>query len=58
MSQAIPITYGLSTLSSVAGATYAMTMIINFGYTQIIFQAVIGYLILLLLNMIYYRFAH
>jgi hypothetical protein len=56
MAQAIPITYGLSTLSSVAGATYAMTMIINFGYTQVIFQAVIGYLILLLLTMGYYRF--
>jgi len=48
--QAIPITYGLSTLSSVAGATYAMTMIINFGYTMIIYQAVIGYIVLFILT--------
>jgi hypothetical protein len=57
MAHAVPITYGLSTLSSVAGATYAMTMIINFGYAQVIYQAAIGYLILFLLTMVYYRFA-
>lgn len=48
--QTIPITYGLSTLSSVAGATYAMTMIINFGYTRIIYQAIVAYLMLFIIT--------
>jgi len=55
--QTIPITYGLSTLSSVAGATYAMTMIINFGYTMIIYQAIIGYIILFVITKSLGRFA-
>jgi len=46
---AVPITYGISTLSSVAGATYAMTMIINLGFTNIIHQAAVGYAALTLL---------
>lgn len=54
---AIPITYGVSTLSSVAGATYAMTMIINFGYTHVIFQAIVGYLILFMATILFGRFA-
>jgi hypothetical protein len=44
--KAVPITYGVSTLSSVAGATYAMTMVINLGYTNIVYQSIIGYGIL------------
>jgi hypothetical protein len=44
--ESIPVTYGISTLSSVMGATYAMTMIVNFGYTNILLQAVAGYLLL------------
>lgn len=43
---AVPVTYGLSTLSSVLGATYAMTVIINLGYTQVLYQATLGYILL------------
>jgi hypothetical protein len=43
---AVPITYAVSTLSSVAGASYAMTMIVNFGYTHLLYQAVAGYILL------------
>lgn len=42
----VPVTYGLSTLSSVLGATYAMTVIINLGYTAVLYQATIGYILL------------
>lgn len=41
--ESVPITYGVSTLSSVAGATYTMTMIINFGYNIMLVKAAIGY---------------
>jgi len=41
----------------VAGATYAMTMIINFGYTHVIFHAIIGYLILFMVTILFRRFA-
>jgi len=54
-SDAIPITYGISTLSSVAGATYTMTMIINFGYNSMILQAAIGYAILTVFMAIHTR---
>jgi hypothetical protein len=40
---AVPVTYAVSTLSSVAGASYAMTAIVNFGFTSLIRQAAIGY---------------
>lgn len=56
-SETVPITYGISTLSSVTGATYAMTMIINLGYNQIVYQAVIGYAALTVLLLVYNRFA-
>ncbi len=46
---AVPVTYGLSTLSSVAGATWAMTLVINIGYASLVYQAVIGYAALTLL---------
>jgi spermidine synthase len=46
---AVPITYAVSTLSSVAGASYAMTMIVNFGFTNLLYQAVAGYIALGLL---------
>ncbi|MCL4234778.1 MAG: hypothetical protein KJ042_09685, partial [Deltaproteobacteria bacterium] len=46
---AVPVTYGLSTLSSVAGATYAMTLVINIGYASLVYQAVIGYTALTLI---------
>jgi hypothetical protein len=43
---AVPITYGISTLASVIGATYAMTMIINFGSDHLLREAAIGYALL------------
>jgi len=43
---AVPVTYGISTLSSVMGATYAMTMIINLGYSNVLIQAIVGYFVL------------
>lgn len=46
---AVPVTYGLSTLSSVAGATYAMTLVINIGYASLVYQAIIGYVALTVL---------
>ncbi|MCC6157054.1 MAG: hypothetical protein IT350_03315 [Deltaproteobacteria bacterium] len=46
---AVPVTYGLSTLSSVAGATYAMTLVINIGYASLVYQAIIGYAALALM---------
>jgi hypothetical protein len=41
--RAIPVTYGISTLSSVMGATYAMTLIINIGYSAVLVQAALAY---------------
>jgi len=43
---AVPITYGISTLSSVIGATYAMTMMIQWGFNQLLIQASAGYVLL------------
>jgi hypothetical protein len=53
MAHTIPVTYGISTMSSVAGAVYAMTMIINLGYNNVIYQAVVGYAALYLTIVIY-----
>lgn len=44
--QSVAITYGISTLSSVVGATYAMTMMLAIGFNQLLRQAAIGYAIL------------
>jgi hypothetical protein len=44
--RSIPITYGISTLASVAGATVAMTLMINYGFTALIHLALYGYLAL------------
>lgn len=41
----VPITYGLSTLSSVIGATYAMTMMMEFGFNNLLKQASTVYII-------------
>ncbi|MDP8224761.1 MAG: hypothetical protein P9L99_15485 [Candidatus Lernaella stagnicola] len=51
----VPITYGISTLSSVAGATYTMTMIINWGYNNMIYQAAVGYAVLTAFMFVYHR---
>lgn len=42
---AVPVTYGISTLASVIGATYAMTMMIQIGFTALIIEAVSVYVI-------------
>ena len=34
--QSVPMTYGLTTLSSVLGSAFAMTAIINMGFTNVI----------------------
>jgi hypothetical protein len=47
---AIPLTYGISTLSSVAGATYAMIMSMNYGYTGIMIHAIAVYALLAVLT--------
>ena len=46
---AVPITYGISTLSSVAGASYAMTIMMATGFDSMLRQAAIGYLALAIL---------
>ncbi|MCX5757921.1 MAG: hypothetical protein NTU83_05350, partial [Candidatus Hydrogenedentes bacterium] len=51
--KAIPVTYAISTLSSVIGATYAMTMVIDLGFNNLLFQAAIGYALLGLFVLIY-----
>jgi hypothetical protein len=43
---AVPITYGISTLSSVVGATYAMTMMLQVGFNHLLAQASAAYVIL------------
>jgi SAM-dependent methyltransferase len=43
---AVPMTYGVSTLSSVLGASYGMTMMINLGFDLLILQAAGVYLML------------
>jgi len=52
-SEAVPVTYGISTLSSVAGATYGMMMIINLGYANLFFHAAIGYASLTVLMVLF-----
>lgn len=41
--KAVPITFGLSTLSSVLGGTWALVATVNFGYSGIVYQAMIIY---------------
>lgn len=55
--RAVPITYGISTLSSVVGATYAMTMMLEIGYSQLLYQAAIGYTALGVVMFVYSVFA-
>ena len=43
--EAVPITYALSTLSSVLGSAFAMTAIINLGFTTVIALGAVGYAI-------------
>jgi hypothetical protein len=54
---AVPITYGISTLASVLGATYAMTLMIRFGYDILLYQAAAGYVVLGALIIVYFLVA-
>jgi hypothetical protein len=51
--RAVSITYGISTLASVIGATYAMTMMLDLGFSSLLWQASIGYVALALLHELY-----
>lgn len=42
--RSVPITYGISTLASVVGATYGMTLMIDQGFSALLRQASVGYL--------------
>ena len=43
---AVPITYGISTLASVMGASFAMTMMIPWGFSRLLVLGAAGYLLL------------
>jgi hypothetical protein len=45
----IPFTFGLATLASVIGSTWAMVEVINVGFRAMVFQAMAGYLVIALL---------
>jgi spermidine synthase len=51
--QTVAITYGISTLSSVIGATYAMTVMIDMGFSSLLWQASVGYVALAVLYEMY-----
>lgn len=53
--ESIPISYGISTLSSVLGATYAMTLVVNSGYTSVLGQGIVIYVMLGILMFIMSR---
>lgn len=42
----VPITYGISTLASVIGASFAMTMMIPWGFTRLLLLGAAGYTVL------------
>jgi hypothetical protein len=52
-SAVVPITYGLSTLSSVIGASFAMTMMIPWGFNDLLYCAAGGYVALGLLIVVH-----
>ncbi len=49
----VAITYGISTLSSVIGATYAMSMMLEFGFNALLLQGVFMYAALGVLVVLY-----
>ena len=51
--RAVAISYGISTLSSVIGATYAMTIMLDLGFSSLLWQAAIGYVALALFIFLY-----
>lgn len=48
-SELIPMTFGLTTISSVVGSAMALILIVNLGFWNVAWLAVTGYLLLLLL---------
>lgn len=48
MQAQVPFTFGLATLSSVLGSTYAMVEVINLGFRAMVAHAIVGYLVLAL----------
>lgn len=50
---AVAVTYGISTLASVIGATYAMTFMLKTGFNTLLIQAAAGYLLLGVLVLLY-----
>ena len=53
--RAVAISYGISTLSGVMGATYAMTIMLDFGFSSLLRQAAVGYVILTVFLLVYGR---
>ncbi len=51
----VPMTFGIATISSVVGSTYAMVAVINLGFTDVIRQAVPIYLALAVLAALFLR---
>lgn len=51
--EAVPITYGISTLSSVIGASYAMVFMIVLGFNELLWQGVVLYFVLAALILVY-----
>jgi hypothetical protein len=49
---AVPITFGLSTLSSVLGGTWALFAAVNYGYSGVVTQAVVAYGVLALVYLV------
>jgi hypothetical protein len=47
------VSYGISTLSSVIGATYAMTVMLDLGFSSLLWQAAAGYVGLALFVLLY-----
>ncbi|MCB9756722.1 MAG: hypothetical protein H6713_42940 [Myxococcales bacterium] len=52
--QTVSISYGISTLSSVVGSAYALTAMINLGFSALIYQATAVYIALCVFAVIYH----
>ena len=52
MRQLVPMTFGLATLSSMLGSTWAIVAVINQGFRSLIWQATLGYALLALIAVI------
>lgn len=43
--ESVPATYAIATLSSVAGSSFAMTVIVNVGFSTIVMAGLVGYIV-------------